>query len=408
MMTLFDRMLTGAGLLPAKPLRAKCLCADSTVIPVLLLAVSLLPLPVLALDNAIKISAEHSKNLGVTLGKPVPATQIPVLYAPAKVVVPPTQEYIVSGSQAGLVTKLTAAIGDKVKKGEVLAEMNSSDLLSLQQIYLKAISDLTLSEMSFQRDKKLFNEGITPERRLQETRSQYDSVNFAAHEHRQLLEIAGMTGAEIEQLGKTHHLSSVLSIHSPITGVVLERLVVAGARIDSFTPLYRIANLDELWLEINIPQERIGQIRIGDKVLLEKPAGMQALEQRKEAQAMPVTAFITLLGQTVNPENQTILVRAAIKNAPADVRPGQRINTQIIQPHGHPAFVVPNTAIAQQEGKAYVFVQTPDGFQAVPINIIGKQDNESTISGGLTGSEMIAVKGAVALKANWLGLGSEE
>ncbi|MDD5125940.1 efflux RND transporter periplasmic adaptor subunit [Methylovulum sp.] len=367
------------------------------------------PLPAFALDNTIKISTEHSNNLGVTLGNLAPVTQVPVLYAPAKIVVPPTQEYIVSASQAGLVMKLNAAIGDKVKQGEVLATVNSSDLLSMQRLYLKASSELMLGEIAYLRDKKLFDEGVIPERRWQETHSQYNALLSETNEHKQLLEIAGMTNNEIEQLKKTRHLSGLLNIRSPITGVVMERMIVAGARIDSLTPLYRIANFDELWLEINIPQERIGQIKIGDKVLMEKPATeTQELEQRKAAQAIPVTAHITLLGQSVNPENQTILVRAIIKGAQADVRPGQRINTQIIQPHNRPVFTVPNTAIAQQEGKAFVFVQIPEGFRAIPITVIGKQAEEATISGEFTGTETIAVKGAVALKANWLGLGSGE
>ncbi|KAF0091816.1 MAG: heavy metal efflux system protein, partial [Hyphomonadaceae bacterium] len=80
------------------------------IIPLVILFLS--PSPLLALDNTIKISTEHSKNLGVTLGNLTRITQIPLLYAPAKVVVPPSQEFIVSGSQAGLITKLTAAIGD--------------------------------------------------------------------------------------------------------------------------------------------------------------------------------------------------------------------------------------------------------------------------------------------------------
>ncbi|MDD5272093.1 MAG: efflux RND transporter periplasmic adaptor subunit [Methylovulum sp.] len=373
------------------------------------LAITLSPPPLLALDNTIKISTERSNNLGVTLGKLTPVTQVPILYAPAKIVVPPTQEYIVSSSQAGLITQLDAALGDKVKQGDVLAIINSSDLLSMQRLFLKAVSELTLGEIAYQRDKKLFEDGVIPERRWQETHSQYTALQSEANEHKQLLELAGMTLAEIGQLQQTRHLSGLLHIRSPIAGVVLERMVVAGARIDNLSPLYRIANLDELWLEINIPQERIGQIKIGDKVLLEKPiTESQELEQRKAAQALPIAAHITLLGQTVNPENQTILVRAVIKGAQADIRPGQRINTQIIQPHSHPAFALPNTAIAQQEGKAFIFVQIPEGFRATPISVIGKQAEETIINGEFTGGETIAINGAVALKANWLGLGSGE
>jgi cobalt-zinc-cadmium efflux system membrane fusion protein len=373
------------------------------------LAALLCPFSAQALGNTIKISADNIANLGVTLGKLNPVSQVPVLYAPAKVVTPPGQEYIVSAAQAGLITHLNAAIGDKVKKGEVLATLNSSDLLSMQRLYLKANSELELSQLSYLRDKKLLDDGVIAERRWQETRSLHNALASEADEHRQLLEIAGMTDGDIAQLKKNHRLSGLLAVRSPITGVVMEKMAVAGARIDGLAPLYRIANLDELWLEINIPQERMGNIKIGDKVLLEKPATEpQALEQRQQAQPIPVTAQIALLGQTVNPDNQTLLARAVIKGAQNEVRPGQRINTQIIQPNNSTAFSVPNTAIAQHEGQSFVFVRTDAGFEATPVTVIGKQNNDATIAGKFTGNETIAVNGAVALKANWLGLGSGE
>lgn len=367
------------------------------------------PLSALAIDNnTIKISAEDINNLGITLGKPTLVSEVPVLYAPAKVVIPPAGEYVVSASQAGSLTRLTAAVGDKVKKGEELAQLSSPDLLSMQQLYLKANSDLQLQQLAYDRDKKLFEEGVVAKRRWLETSSLYHASAYAASEHRQLLAMSGMSEVEIEQLAKTHRLLGLAHIRAPITGVVVERMAVAG-RVDRLAPLYRIADLHELWLDINIPQERIGQVKLGDKVLLEKPATeSQNLEQRKEAATIPVSAEISLLSQNVNPENQTILARAVIKGEHKDVRPGQRINIQIIQTHSSPAFSVPNTAVAQHQGKSYLFVRGSDGFIARLVTIIGKQGDETTLSGELTGNEEIAIKGAVALKANWLGLGSEE
>jgi membrane fusion protein, heavy metal efflux system len=349
--------------------------------------------PTALAENTIQISQEHFNNLGVTLGKLEPAKQIPVLTAPAKVVIPPTQEYIVSASQAGLIIKLNAGLGDKVKKGEVLAQLNSPDLLSMQRLYLKAVSDMQLSSLSYQRDKNLLRDGVIAERRWQETRSQYNVSVSEVNEHKQLLEIAGMTSSEIDRLGKTHQLSGLLSVHALISGTVIDRLAVAGERIDILAPLYRIANLNELWLEINIPHERIGSIKVGDQVLVENT---------------PISAEITLLGQSVNPENQTLLARAAIKVSQSAVRAGQTVNTQIIQASKNAAFKVPNAAIAQNEGKSYIFIRNQDGFKISPITVIGKQGEESVISGDLIGDEDIAIKGAVALKANWLGLGSAE
>jgi cobalt-zinc-cadmium efflux system membrane fusion protein len=344
-------------------------------------------------ENQIKISQENFNNLGVTLGNTQLVTQIPLLTAPAKVVVPPEKEFVVSTSQAGLITKLNAAIGDKVKKGDVLAELNSSDLLSMQRLYLKALSELKLSAVFYQRDKKLLQEGVIADRRWQETQAQHEALHSEASEHKQLLQIAGMTDSEIAQLGKTRRLSSQLSLHSPITGVIMERMAVAGQRIDGLAPIYRVANIDELWLEINIPQERVAGLKIGDQVQIENT---------------DITATVNLLGQNVNAESQTVLARAIINSKQSTVRAGQRINIQITQTSDQPIFKVPNAAIAQNEGKSYVFVRDKTGFTVTPVNVIGKQGEDSIISGELSTNQNIAIQGAVALKANWLGLGGAE
>ena len=369
----------------------------SAVLCLFLSSVAYLP-SIVAADNTITISQDYVNNLGIILGKLTPSKQIPLLTAPAKVVIPPAHEYIVSASQAGLITKLNAALGDSVKKGQILALLNSPDLLSMQRLYLKALSEMQLSEFSYQRDQKLAAEGVIAERRWQETNSLHNTFVSEVNEHKQLLEIAGMTNEEINRLTKTRQLSSQLSVHAPISGVVMDRMAVAGERMGILAPLYRIANLDELWLEINIPHEHIGQIKVGDQVQVENS---------------PIYAQITLLGQSVNPENQTLLARATIKDSQnlikqhASVRAGQSINTQIIQTTDNTAFKVPNTAIAQNDGLAYIFIRTLNGFTVSPITVIGKQGDASIISGNLSGDESIAIKGAVALKANWLGLGAE-
>jgi cobalt-zinc-cadmium efflux system membrane fusion protein len=362
--------------------------------PAMLLLLCLISIGSYAAENAIQISQENLDALGVKLGKLEPVTQFPVLYAPAKVVIPPAQEYIVSTSQGGIVEKLNAAVGDKVAKGQVLAQLNSPDLLTLQREYLKADSAMQLASAIYQRDKKLLQEGVIADRRWQETSSEYHSAVSEADEHRQLLEIAGMTASEVENFRKTHRLTRQLNIRAPIAGVVMERLGVVGTHVDIMAPLFRIANLDELWLEIAIPQERAGDIKIGDRVLIDNS---------------DASAKITLLGQSVNPENQSILARAILqKHNLESLRAGQRLNTRIIQSSEQAAFKVPNTAIAQNEGKSFIFVRSQQGFIVTPVTVVGKQDSESIISGEITGNEDIAVQGAVALKANWLGLGSDE
>jgi cobalt-zinc-cadmium efflux system membrane fusion protein len=348
--------------------------------------------PITKAADTIQLSKDYINNLGITLGKLEAVKQIPILTAPAKITIPASHEYIVSASQVGIINKLIAVIGDKVKKGDVLAQLNSPDLLSMQRLYLKAVNELELASFSYQRDKKLIAEGIIADRRWQETQSQYNAFLSAVNEQKQLLELAGVTSSELEHLSKTRQLSGLLNIHAPISGIVIDRMVAAGERVDILAPLYRIGNLEELWLEINIPPERSAGIKVGDQVLIENT---------------PITAQIILVGQSVNASNQTLLVRALINGNQTYVRAGQTINAQIVK-RIEDGYKVPNTAIIQHEGKSFIFILTQDGFNVSPVTVIGKQGNESIISGSLTGDEELAIKGTVALKAKWLGLGSAE
>ncbi|WP_347988252.1 efflux RND transporter periplasmic adaptor subunit [Methylomonas sp. AM2-LC] len=348
---------------------------------------------VYAQDMQIKITQDQIDKLAIKLDTLKLTHQVPLLYAPAKVVVPGYHEYLLSSPQPGLVSQLHANIGDSVQKNQLLATINSPELLNLQRDFLTVANELQLSELDYKRDEKLLEEGVIADRRWQQTQTLHHSKVAQFDSARQLLQMAGMSGNEISELKQSGKLSSLLNLHAPASGVVLERFVTLGARLDMQAPLYRLADLSELWLEINIPQERLNAIIIGDLVQIENTT---------------ITANISLLGQSVNRENQTVLARGVIKGKQPQLKVGQNVNVQIMQNSQQAGFKVINAAISQYEGHNYIFVRNKDGFLVTEVNIIGKQGEESLINVELTGKEQIAVKGTVALKANWLGLGGYE
>lgn len=346
----------------------------------------------LAQDLQIKISQQQIDDLDIKLGNLNSTEFTPLLYAPARVTLPADHEFLISSTQPGLIMQLLVNIGDSVAKGQVLAKINSPDLLSLQKEFLTAGSELILSEQALMRNKKLLAEGVIADRHWQETQTVYSNKSAQFNTARQLLIMAGMTVAEIKNLEQTRQLTSQLNMHSPTTGIVLDRYVSVGTRLDMQAPIYRIADLSELWLEINIPQERLNSIHVGDTVNIENSS---------------IFAVITLMGQSVNQVNQTVLVRAAIKAKSVPLKVGQNVNVQVLQSQLQNNFKVENTAIAQYEGQHYIFVRNQDGFWVQQVTVIGKQDNDSIISASLTGKEQIAIKGSVALKATWLNLGNQ-
>jgi cobalt-zinc-cadmium efflux system membrane fusion protein len=344
-------------------------------------------------ESIIELTPLQIENLGIKLGKLEPASQIPLFSAPAKVSVPPSHEYVVSSSQAGLIVKMNASLGDKVAKGDLLAVIKSPDFLTLQSNYLKAVGALKLATATYNRDKKLLKEGVVSGRNEQESYSGYKTAWVEANEAKQLLGFAGMDEAEFKKLDSTGQLASQVNIRSPIAGRILERLAVTGGRVDNQTPLYRIANLDELWLEINSPQEQIGDLKIGDNVLVENTTAV---------------AEIKVLGQSVNPENQTMMARAIVKNYPLTLRVGQKVMVQHLQTTDAETYKLPDTAIAHNHGKTYDFIKENNGFKVSEVTILGKQADGSVVTGGFSGNEEIALNNVVTLKAKWLGLGAEE
>lgn len=346
-----------------------------------------------AADATITLSEEQFKNLGVTLGKPEAVQQAPLLDAPAQVAVPPAHEYVVSAAQPGLIVKLDAAAGDTVKKGQLLGIIDSPELLTLQQQYLQAVNESRLAGTVYRRDKKLHEEGVIAERRWQESNTQHQTQASMESEAKQLLTAAGMSDADIKRLAASRRLNSQLRLYAPADGVVLERMAKTGARVAAQDALYHIADLAELWLEIAIPEQRAKEVKIGDRVTLENSAA---------------SARITLLGRSVDAKTQTVLGRALIDKEQNSVRVGQMVNAQIVQPSAEPVFKLPHGAVASNAGQTYLFSRSADGFTVKPVRVIGKQGDFAYVSGALQGDESIAVSGAVALKANWLGLGGGE
>lgn len=346
-----------------------------------------------ALEPLVKVSPEQEQHLGIRTHTPETIRSVPLARAPARVSLPPQNEFIISAAQAGLVGRVEVALGVKIAKHQILAQIQSPSLLGLQKDLLDAANNFALAQAKLNRDKTLLEEGIIAQMRYQETLSDYQRYATSLKEAEQVLAAAGASAGEIADLKQSRRLNSLMNVRSPIDGVILERMVTAGQRVDLLAPLFRVGRLDELWLEIDMPQERMGELRLGDPVRIENSA---------------YAARITHIGQSVNIGSQSALVRGVIEGKPVNLRPGQNVNVQISHASTDQLFRLPIAALVSQEGKSYVFVRSLGGFAARPVAVASTEERHVVIHEGLEPGEEVVVQGAAALKASWTGLGSDE
>jgi membrane fusion protein, heavy metal efflux system len=342
----------------------------------------------------LQLSAIQIQALGIGVA-PLPSTSTGELAGlPAQVVIPGNQLFIVSTPLPAMLEQTLAGVGDHVHKGQTLARLQSPALAEAQRGFLQALTQEQLAKGNFTRDEQLWKDGIIAESRYRSAQSLYIEASAALAEKKQMLILAGMSADAIARLQSGENLNSSLAINSPIDGVILEKTADAGQRLDSATQLFKVAKLKPLGLEIQAPMAAVQSIRVGAEVSIP---------------AYAASGKLTAIGHSLSASNQTILLRALIYKGTDNLRPGQHVEVSIATRSASIAqWKIPNAALARVQGKSLVFVATPTGFSAASVTVLSEGAQDTLITGKLSGTEKIAVRGVSALKAKLMGIGGGE
>ena len=332
------------------------------------------------------VSATQMQALGVTVTKLTQPGEIRGMSFPAKVVVPPQQEQIVSTPVSGVVDQLLVADQQSVKAGQVLLRLNSPQYGELQLKLLEAVSKSRLSKKTLERERQLFAEGIIPERRVQEADANVQGDQARVEQAQSALRLAGIDAATIRRIAETGVLLDGLAIRAKSAGRVLAIDVKPGQRVREADPLVRVVNLDQLWLDVQLPAER-------------------------QAQVFPKTGLLRVVGRDVTAEpqsmaamvsdGQTVTLRARVAKGTALLRPGEMVQVEVPFVRNVGAWALPLQAVARVDDRAYVFVRTGKGFIARAVNVVSSAEQSVQVTGDLATGQEVAVSSVIALKAAW-------
>lgn len=337
----------------------------------------------------IKLSPAQARAMGVVTAPLASSVATGGKGLPARVVIPNHQLHIVAAPLAGLVEAISVASNQAVKKGQVLARLQSPGLVEIQRGFLQAATQAQLARESLSRDEKLFKEGIIAESRYLASKGRQAEAVAALSERRQALILAGLSGAALQRLEKSHVMSGAIEITAPINGVALELMAVPGQRIEAAMPLVKLAQIVPLWLDIQAPLAQIAGLKAGAAV---------------SVPAYQASGKVMQIGRGVEEGSQTVTVRAEILQGAENLRPGQFVEAVLAVNGDDKHWHVPNSAVVRQRDHAYVFVQTATGFLARSVKLGGETAGSSVVIAEFKGDERIAVGGTVSLKAMWQGL----
>ena len=333
----------------------------------------------------VKITEDQMRAAGVETQPIEPESGMGELVVPGVVAVPPQQLRIVATPAAGLVETLLVAIDEDVKQGAAIATLKSPELVEAQRAFLHAVSDANLATEKLRRDEQLFKEHIIAERRLIVTRAEATQARSALEERKQILSLAGMPDQEIETLQRDRKLASSLVVRAPIAGTILQRHGTTGERVQASAPLFTIARLDPIWVNLQVPLGRAAGLDNVDRVHLPS-AG--------------VDGRLIRIGRTVDAVTQSVTAVAEFHPGRSALRPGQAVQAIIrMSGGGLQQWRFSADALVNFKNHNWVFVRMPEGFVATPVALLSETPQHVSVQGALKKSDHVATRGLLTLLA---------
>ncbi len=360
--------------------------------PALVLSALIAASPSAQAADEFAVTPAQMQGLGITLQRLEKPADIQGQAYPARVVLPPSQELVVSAPLAGLVDRVLVGENDTVKSGQPLLRLISPELGELQLKLLEASSKSRLSQKTAQRERMLFTDGIIPERRVQEAESAAEEDRARVQQTEAALRLAGVDAASVKKIAAGGALQDGLTVHAKMSGTVMALDVRAGQRVAQADALMRLADTRQLWLDIQLPADRRYQVAI---------KGGQITVVGRDAKAVPLS-----LGSMVS-DSQTVTLRAQVTHGATLLHPGEYVQAQVPFAAGHgsgsESWPVPVASVVRQGDKAYVFVRTTKGFLAQQVTVLNSAGASVQVQGPLKPGQDIAITSVIALKAAWLG-----
>jgi RND family efflux transporter MFP subunit len=181
---------------------------------------------------------------------------------------------------------------------------------------------------------------------------------------------------------------------TPIAGVVDNLPVKLGDFVNIGQPVAKVTQLESMFLNIQVPANRSPQLRTGLTVELLDP----------NTKAQLTTGSLTFVAPTVDPQAQTILVKAQFRNPEGQLRDGQYVSARIVW-GTQPGILIPTTAITRVGGQSFVYVIDDEPNEAGqdvvrlnPVDLGDIQDNTYQVLSGLEAGDRIAVSNILRLR----------
>lgn len=255
-------------------------------------------------------------------------------------------------------------VGDYVSTRRPVAEIYSPDLVATEQEYLLALKSRDQLKSSPISSIAAGGEGLVASAR-------------------QRLKLWGIKDGQIAALERAGQPNIRIPIYTPLSGIVIDKLVLAGQYVKEGDPLFNIADLSTVWTEVEVYENEFPFVKVGQRVAI-------------TSQSYPGRTFtgrVSYIYPFLDPKTRTVKVRVELANPGLRLKPDMFVNATIKVPLA-PTLVVPVSAVMDTGKRQVVWVEAKPGvFEPRDVTVGARADDRVQILSGLQRGDTIAVSG---------------
>lgn len=263
-------------------------------------------------------------------------------------------------------------IGQRVSRGQVLARMTPS-LGASGAAYADARARLREAEDEFERAKRLFAAEAIPERRMHEA----DIRLTAAREA-----LTGLGGGMLTADGR-------VAIVAPIDGVISARSLTPGARVEAGSPLFTIVESSVVWVTAHVPAAQAARI----------DRRANATVQVEGSTAVLRTSRVVAVGSVIDADTRSVPVTYALVDRDGHARVGAVARVAVPTAGRHAGVIVPASAILEEDGRPFLFVQLGgELFERRDVTLGGSDGFRTLVRTGVADGERVVTGSPYQIK----------
>lgn len=291
----------------------------------------------------------------------------------------------------GPVSRLLVSVGDQVKPGDPLAEVDSPDFAAAISAYRKALTTAKTLRQVADMDKDLLQHNGVAQR--EEEQAQTDAINAEADRDASLQALVSLNlnPQAIKDLQASQPISRPGGmINSPIAGTVVEKLITPGELLTAgSTPCFTVADLSRVWVMAQLFGSDLASVSVGDPVEVESAIATNTF-----------SGTVDNISALVDPTTRSVMVRVVVDNPGDFLKKQMYVNVRIQSRHENTGLLIPVSAVLRDDvNLPFVYVVQPDGsFARRHVTLGYRMGDQYDIPEGLQAGDQIVVDGAIFIQ----------